>query len=217
MIAYINGIIIHKSTDSVVVDVGGVGYELFIPLSTYYNLPDEGASAAFRVHTHHKDDAINLYGFLTGEEKELFRLLIGVSGVGPRLARNILSGITVADLAAAIGSGDRAALSAVPGVGAKSAERLIMELKDKVAALAVAAGGGDGPGEAGGGRAGEGALGAGQFSTDPDCVDAVSALENLGYRAAGAADAVKKARELIGEGQGFEPIFKEALKLLSKK
>lgn len=202
MIAFINGILIHKSTDSVIVDVGGVGYEVFIPMSTFMSLPDLGEKVALKVHTHHKEDAINLYGFLTAGEKELFCMLIGVSGVGPKLARNILSGISVVDLASAIGSSDKARLSKIPGVGAKSAERLILELKDKVVNLTAVSGA---------------PQSAGAEEKDPVIIDATSALENLGYKTPLAAEAVKKAKADLGDGFGFEELFKESLKLLSKR
>lgn len=201
MIAFLKGILITKGTDSVIVDVNGVGYEVFIPLSTFYELPEVGGSVSLKVHTHHKDDAINLYGFLTAEEKELFALLISVSGVGPRLARNILSGIAVTELAGAIGSGDRARLSKIPGVGAKSAERLILELKDKVVSLAAATG----------------STAPAPDDADPATTDAVSALENLGYKTAKATEAVKKAREHLGDDAAFEELFKEALKQVNRK
>lgn len=203
MIAHVSGRLIHKTPESVIVDVGGVGYEVFVPLSTFYELPELDDAVDLRIYTHHKDDAIHLYGFLTAREKELFQLLIGVSGVGPRLARNILSGIAVEDLAGSIAGSDKAALSRIPGVGAKSAERLILELKDKVQALAPA------PAEA---SAGEGAARGDRVSDD-----AVSALVNLGYKPARAEEAVKKASESTGDGAGFEELFKEALKTLSRK
>jgi len=206
MIAFVNGTLIEKTTDAVIVDVGGVGYELFIPLTTYYELPETGAVVALKVYTHHKEDAIQLYGFATAGEKALFIHLISVSGVGPKLARNILSGMPVSELATAIAGSDRARLSKIPGIGAKSAERLILELKDKVAAFAAMVGAGAG------GPAAEP-----ERDADAETLDAESALENLGYRPQLATEAVKKAREILGEGTGFEPLFKEALKLLSKR
>ncbi|MBI4950319.1 MAG: Holliday junction branch migration protein RuvA [Deltaproteobacteria bacterium] len=199
MIAYIKGALKSKTTESAIVDVNGVGYEVFIPLSTFCNLPDEGGLVELNVHTQLKEDAIQLYGFLTPEEKAAFQLLISVTGVGPKLARNILSGIPVVDLAAAIGSSDKARLSAIPGIGAKSAERLILELKDKVRNLAKS----------------------GVKETEPRVKDTlsndiISALENLGYKVAQAEEAVRKARALLPQSP-FEAIFKEALKLLSRK
>ncbi len=198
MIAHVSGRLLHKSTESVVVDVGGVGYEVFIPLSTFYKLPELNGPISLKVHTHVREDAIQLYGFLTLEEKEAFQLLIGVSGVGPKLARNILSGIPVSDLISAIGSSDKARLCSIPGIGAKSAERLILELKDKVKNLPKA----DSKTEP---------------SKDSLSNDVVSALDNLGYKSSQAEEAVKKAKEKIGSPFEFEELFKEALKLLAKK
>ncbi len=197
MIAHISGRLLHKSTESVVVDVGGVGYEVFIPLSTFYKLPEVNGQLSLKVHTHLREDAIQLYGFLTLEEKEAFQMLIGVSGVGPKLARNILSGIAVGDLVSAIGSSDRARLSAIPGIGAKSADRLILELKDKVKGLHRTE------------RV--------EAVKDPLSNDVVSALDNLGYRSAQAEEAVKKAKGALTPPFGFEELFKESLNLLAKK
>lgn len=200
MIAHISGRLIHKSTDTVIVDVGGVGYEVLIPLSTFYKLPEPGETVSLKVHTNLREDAIQLFGFLTQEEKDAFALLIGVSGVGPKLARNILSGIPVEDLVSAIASSDKARLSLIPGIGGKSAERLIVELKDKVKRLPAT-----------------GSKPAGEAPKDALSADVVSALENLGYKNAQSVEAVKKAREAQGPNRGFEDLFKEALKFLSKK
>ena len=202
MIARVNGKLIFKSPESAVVDVGGVGYEVFIPLSTFYKLPELFEPVALNVHTHLKEDAIQLFGFLTREEKQVFQLLIGVTGVGPKLARNILSGIAVADLVASISDGNRARLSTIPGIGAKSAERLILELRDKVKELAAATG-----------KSAGGAL----SSKDTIGGDVVSALNNLGYRNPQAEDALRKARESLGADAAFERLLKETLKLLSKR
>lgn len=199
MIAHLNGKLIHKSIDSIIVDVGGVGYEVFIPLSTFYMLPELHGGVALKVYTQVKEDAITLYGFLSFEEKEAFQLLISVSGVGPRLARNILSGIAVEDLVSAISSADKAKLSSIPGIGAKSAERLILELKDKVKHMA---------------RAGAKETKAGE--KDAFTTDVVSALENLGYKSIIAEEAVKKAKAASFDA-GFEGLLKEALKHLSRK
>ncbi len=198
MIAHIHGRIINKTLESVVVDVGGVGYEIFVPLSTYYNLPDIHHSVHLNVYTHLRENAINLYGFSTELEKTLFQMLIGVSGVGPRLARNILSGISADDLAGALSSRDSARLKSIPGVGSRTAERLAVELKDKVKDLqGVAAGKGDGR---------DGIFG-----------DILSALVNLGYRPQQADTALEEVRKTCMEGDGFELLFKRALKILSKR
>lgn len=197
MIAYLSGRLIRKSIESVVIDVGGVGYECFIPLSTFYKLPDVGALLSLSVHTHLTDDSLKLYGFLSGEELEAFRLLIGTSGIGPRLARNILSGIGVADLVSAISTGDKARLSSIPGIGVKSAERMILELKDKVKGFVAAA--------------------SAPAQIDGLTSDVVSALGNLGYKNAESTEIVKKARAELGAEAEFEPLFKESLRRLSKK
>lgn len=200
MIAHVKGSLILKSTESVVIDVGGVGYEVYIPLSTFYKLPGLHEELTLKVHTHLREDAIQLYGFLTLEEKEAFQMLISVSGVGPKLARNILSGIDVEGLVSSIETSDRARLSSIPGIGAKSAERLILELKDKVRKLGAAGAPSQGPPE-----------------KDPLAGDVLSALDNLGYKSLQAEEAVKKAKANIRPGFGFEELLKESLKLLSKK
>ncbi|HBG47901.1 MAG TPA: Holliday junction branch migration protein RuvA [Deltaproteobacteria bacterium] len=200
MIASIRGRITHKSTESVIVEANGLGYELFIPLSTFYMLPGHGEDVNLRVYTHVREDAIQLYGFLTQEEKDVFLLLIGVSGVGPKLARNILSGVAVVDLVQALGTSDKAKLNSIPGIGAKSAERLILELKDKIGSIALKAAA---PMEA--------------ASNDPLTVDVASALENLGYKSAQAEEAARKAIKALGSEAAFETVLKESLKLLSKK
>ncbi|MCC6503201.1 MAG: Holliday junction branch migration protein RuvA [Deltaproteobacteria bacterium] len=203
MIAHISGRLIQKGTESVVIDVNGVGYELFIPLSTFYTLPGLGEQASLKVYTNVREDAIQLYGFLTQDERDVFGLLIGVSGVGPKLARNILSGIAVADLVSAIGSADSKKLSSIPGIGGKSAERLILELRDKIKNIAL-----KGVPEQQAAATGEG---------DPLANDVVSALENLGYKTAQAEEAVKKAKAVSVDAVSFEAFLKEALKHLSKR
>ncbi|MBI5237109.1 MAG: Holliday junction branch migration protein RuvA [Deltaproteobacteria bacterium] len=195
MIANLSGILARKSAESVIVDVAGVGYEVYTPLSTYMRLPEEGRTVSLNVYTHLKEDAIQLFGFLTSAEKDLFTLLIGVSGVGPKLARNILSGIEVAELVSALSTGDVVRLSAIPGIGAKSAERLVLELKDKVRGVVAASAGAPKGSVAG---------------------DAVSALLNLGYKSAQAEDAVKKAKDRF-PGAKFEELLRESLKGLSKR
>jgi Holliday junction DNA helicase RuvA len=131
MIALLRGTLAYKSSNHVIIDVGGVGYRLFIPLSTFYSLPETGEVSLF-THTHVREDALLLYGFLALEEKELFGILISISGIGPKLAVNILSHIPAKDLKRAIATGDIKRLSSLPGIGKKTAERLVLELKDKV-------------------------------------------------------------------------------------
>jgi Holliday junction DNA helicase RuvA len=199
MIARIHGKVLHKTTESVIVDVSGVGYELFIPLSTYSNISENDGPVTLHVYTHVKEDALHLYGFSTAEEKAVFSLLIGVSGVGPKLARNILSGIAVTELAVALADGDKARLHSIPGIGAKMADRLILELKEKVGALRMG--------------------GAVSAPTRADTVtdDVLSALKNLGYKPSQAEGGVKGAKEGLGASFDFELLLKESLRALSKR
>ena len=132
MIARLTGKLTTKNPGEVILDVGGVGYQVFIPLSTFYELPERGESLSLQIYTAVRENAIELYGFLTLQEKELFKLLLNVSKIGPKLAQNILSGISSEDLKTAIISGDILKLNAIPGIGKKTAERMILELKDKV-------------------------------------------------------------------------------------
>jgi len=196
MIARLRGDLIYKALDHVVLDAAGVGYRLFIPLSTFYALPDSG-EVSLHVHTHVKEDALQLYGFLELDEKLMFSLLIGVSGVGPKLAVNILSNIPARDLQQALASGDAKRLSAVPGIGKKTAERLILELKDKVDAVSS-----DDATQT---------SAAGNAKNLPHD-DALSALVNLGYKENLARKALE-ALETPPEAS-LEEILKGALKLL---
>lgn len=197
MIALLSGQIAYKSIDHVVLDVGGVGYRLTIPLSSYYTLPDQG-TARFFVHTHVREDALHLFGFLTQEEKELFLLLISISGIGPKLALNILSHMPADGLRSALASGDVKRLSSLPGIGKKTAERLVLELKDKVGRVAPAV-----PNVS--------AAPAAVEMADP-LEDALSALVNLGYKE-GQARKVLEAVE-CPPGTPFEQILKGALRIL---
>jgi len=198
MIALVNGELAYKSIGHVIVDVNGVGYRLFIPLSTYYSLPDNGPVQLF-VHTHVREDALLLYGFLTLDEKDLFAILIGISGVGPKLAVNILSHIPVADLKIAIVQGDIKRLSALPGIGKKTAERLVLELKDKftVSPESLAATG----------------TSSQAVGSRPDPLgDVVSALVNLGYKETQARKILESME--IAPDAAMEDILKGALKVL---
>ena len=199
MIALLTGKLAYKSIDHLIVDVGGVGYRLRIPLSSFYSLPESG-EVRLHVHTHVKEDAIHLFGFLTLEEKELFILLLSVSGVGPKLAVNILSNCPAADLRAALYHGDSKRLSAIPGIGKKTAERLILELQEKVKKL------GDAGVMAHQTRA--------THSTSNVIDDTLSALVNLGYKEAQA----KKALETLelAADTPVEEVLKRALKILMK-
>lgn len=199
MIALLTGTLVHKSPQAIIIDVHGVGYELAIPLSTYYALPALEQPVRLHVSTHLREDALSLYGFLTRAEKELFLLLQQVSGVGPKLSLNILSGPPLPELAAAIQRGDAAALAEIPGVGKKTSARLALELKEKIALLALPE-----PTAAGGAKP----LGA---AVD----DAVSALVNLGYKAQRAEEAVRQVTRQ-DRGLNLDGMIRESLRILSR-
>ena len=199
MIALLKGQIAFKSIDHLILEVGGVGYRLLIPLSTFYALPDEGP-VRLHVHTHVREDAIHLYGFLTSGEREMFGTLLSVSGVGPKLALNVLSHIPVPDLNQALGSGDVKRLSGLPGIGRKTAERLVLELKEK--ARKLTAGQESAPAAAPGGS-----------ETDP-FADILSALVNLGYKENQARKVLETME--IPPGIALEDVLKGALKILVK-
>jgi len=193
VIAKISGILAHKEPGEVIVDVGGVGYQIIIPLSVFYRLPEMGKGVSLHVHTHLREDSLQLFGFLEPEEKRIFLLLNGVTGIGPKLAVNILSGIPSEELARALQAGDQMRLVAIPGVGKKLAERMIVELRDKFLA-----------------RLSEEKA---QSHGSQLMVDAVSALVNLGYR---QGDAEKIVREIAQSDQAKLPeVLKEALRRLS--
>jgi len=200
MIALLTGNIAVKSPDTVILDVGGVGYRVQIPFSTYFALPEEGKQLSLYIHTHVKEDGINLYGFLTQAEKQFFQLLMTVSGVGPKLAKDILSNIQPEELASALGRGDIVRLNAIPGIGRKTAERLVLELKDKVVKLGLA-----------------GESGKSSVFTRPDTSvrdDVASALVNLGYKEAVVTKALADME--IGADVPMEAVLKQALKRLMK-
>jgi len=201
MIAQIRGRLASKEPHRVVVDVNGVGYQLFIPLSTFYQLPEVPAEVLLHTHTHVREDAIQLFGFHTRNEQALFELLQGVTGIGPRLATNILSGISVEELVPALSEGNLTRLRAVPGVGKKLAERLVVELREKVgnSRLAQAPAAPTGPTPA------------------PDRLveDVVSALVNLGCNRKEAIKAAEAARQQLGPTAEFEKLIKAALRALT--
>ena len=202
MIAQLRGRLVSKDPGQVVVDVNGVGYQVFIHLSTYYHLPALQQEVFLRVYTHVREDAIHLYGFHTPEERATFELLTGVSGIGPRLASNILSGISVEEFIPAILEGDLARLKAIPGVGKKTAERLILELKDKVLEVP---------------RTTPVVVGRRPSSEQDQTIeDVVSALLNLGCSRKEASRAAEAARETLGSEADFEKLVKQALKNLSE-
>ena len=199
MIAHLRGVLLEKHPNLVVVDTGGVGYELTIPVSTFTSLPDAGGEVRLRVHTHVREDAISLFGFNTREEKTLFEKLISVSGIGPKLAVTILSGLAASDLVTAIRNGDVQQLVRIPGIGKKTAERMVLELREKLEPVSGSA-------AAGGGRPAKAA-----FSSDEE--DVISALLNIGANRASAEAAVNKAKT-ESPGAAFEVLFRTALKLL---
>jgi len=200
MIAYLKGNLLSKSTDVIIIDNNGIGYEIFVPLSTFYSLPDEeNSEVSLHIYTHVREDALTLFGFNTILEKKIFRLLISVSGIGPKLAVNILSGIGPDSLLQAIAGGDVARLQSIPGVGKKTAERIALELKDKARKTGS------------------------DISLPPVKVhsleekeihdDALSALLNLGYSSRAAEKAVDKALSGLTDIT-LERVITEALKVL---
>lgn len=196
MIGHLRGTILEKHPNQVIVESAGVGYDVQIPISTYTALADPGATAALRIHTHVREDALLLFGFATVEEKALFERLISVSGIGPKLAITVLSGLPTADLVSAIRGGDVAHLVRIPGVGKKTAERMVLELKDKLAGVDVA-GKTATPTSAG-------------ISLNPIDQDVLSALQNLGCSRPAAEEALRKVKER-GVPAEFEPLFRAAL------
>jgi Holliday junction DNA helicase RuvA len=201
MIALINGKIAYKGISSIVVDAGGVGYRIFIPLSTFYELPEAGAHVSLHVHTHVKQDAINLFGFYTIQERDLFQLMISVSGIGPKIAMNIISGIAANDLLQAISRGDLGKLISIPGVGRKMAERLILELKEKVIKKMMV----------------EQIPAADDQHKASEMIkeDVLSALVNLGYKNNAAKDAVDKVMQVSKEDLTLDQLLKKTLKILA--
>jgi len=199
LIALLTGKLAYKSPAFIILDVNGVGYRVQIPFSTYYDLPDEGGMISLNIHTHVKEDAITLFGFRTAAEKGFFQLLISVSGIGPKMGKDILSNIQVEDLGQAIVRGDLARLSAIPGIGRKTAERLVLELKDKVMKLDISL------------PAKEGAAAAASPGIRDDVA---SALVNLGYKEVVVNKALAEME--IPADTSMESVLKQALKLLMK-
>jgi Holliday junction DNA helicase RuvA len=202
VIAHLRGRLFEKHPNRIVVDVNGVGYDVFVPLSTFYGLGDPGADLALRIHTHVREDALTLYGFATRLEQELFERLIGVSGIGPKVALAVLSGIEPQELIRAIERADVARLTAIPGVGKKTSERIVLELKDRLPRSHVAA------------------AAAGMAVSEAPAVrdDVLSALVNLGYHRPLAEKAVDAALKTLGSSPdaGFERTLKQALRELAK-
>lgn len=200
MIARLSGILIQKSATQCVVDVHGAGYRVVVPLSTFYELPEAGEPVVLQIHTHVREDAIHLYGFYTEEEREVFQLMISVSGIGPKLAVNVLSGISAPEWARAVATDDLKRLTGIPGVGRKTAERMILELKEK----AVKFGGEVSP-------AGAPTVHTGEQLKD----DALSALVNLGYKGSSAREVVERIIKEAPEPLSLDRILKKALRSLA--
>lgn len=199
MIAHLRGTLLEKHPNQAIVEAGGVGYDVAIPVSTFAALPESGQEVRLRVHTVVREDAIQLFGFLSAEEKALFEKLISVSGIGPKMGVTVLSGIAAADLVRVIRAGDVQMLTRVPGIGKKTAERIVLELRDKLDGL------GAGPAA--------GVKGPAAVVLSQDENDVVSALINLGCQRPAAEAAVKKAAA-EADGVGFEPLFRRAMELL---
>lgn len=205
MIAFLTGTLLAKQATSVIVDVGGVGYEVAIPISTFYELEEPGSRVQLRIYTHVREDALQLFGFKTSRERELFTRLISVSGIGPKLGITLLSGMSAEEMIAAIRNNNLSRLTLIPGVGRKTAERLVVELRDKIGSLS--------PGvedEAG-------------TQTEPSEVmaedavhqDALSALVNLGYQRSAAEKAITFALSEGGENT-VEALLRRSLRRLAK-
>lgn len=203
MIARLEGVLVERAPTRVVLDVGGVGYEAWIPLSTWSALPEEGKTVALRIHTHVREDALQLYGFATERERAVFQLLLAASRVGPKLAQTILSGMEARALATAIRGGDVAALKRVPGVGAKTAERIVVELRDRVDDLWTS----DAPARPG--------LGAEPDERDPR-PQVVSALLNLQTARARAERVADEVTGQLGADTPIEDLIRAALQSLAR-
>ena len=198
MIAHLRGTLLEKHPNQVVVEVNGVGYEVTIPVSAYTSLPPKGGEVGLHIHTHVREDALALFGFLTASDKALFEKLITVSGIGPKLAVTALGGLTAPDLAAAIRAGSLEALVRIPGVGKKTAERMVLELRDKLELLP-------------GASQPAAATPHGSFGATEE--DVISALANFGATRGAAEAAVSKARS-ASEGNDFDALFRRALRLV---
>lgn len=200
MIAHLHGVLLKKTTESVIIDIAGVGYEVFVPLSTFYNLPEETVEASLHIYTHVREDALSLFGFHTILEKDIFLMLISVSGIGPRLANNILSGMGPQDLLDAIARGDSVRLQAIPGLGKKTSERIVLELKER--AMKVY------------GKKDVPVMHVAGVKEKRLLDDALSALLNLGYTVKSAKPALEKAAFAVKETT-LEALIRESLRILS--
>ena len=195
MISLLRGIIAEKSIGKIVIDVHGVGYGVTVPLSTYYRLPEVGGETELKIYTHVKDDSIELVGFLTEDEKRIFTLLLGVSGVGPKGATNILSNISPQELVSAISSGELTRKK-IPGIGPKLASRLVTELKDKISSIRLLEK---------------------YHHIDGNLNDVISALLNLGYTKVEIDEQILKIEEIAGKEKDIEIALRESLKVMRKE
>lgn len=194
MIAFLRGTLHEKSPNRLVIDVNGVGYEVHVPLSTFYHVPSLGENVALRVHTHVREEAISLFGFGTDLEIRVFEKLVGISGIGPKLAVSVLSGIDAIELVRAVRTGDTARLTLIPGVGKKTAERISLELKDRLPSVLTE----------------EQTVELESSEAHPLRSDLLSALLNLGYHRSLAERAIDSALDVRG-GSSFEELLKQAL------
>jgi Holliday junction DNA helicase RuvA len=196
MIAHLRGTVLEKHPNQVIVDVGGVGYDVVIPVSAFSSLPDKGSVVQLFIHTHVREDLLALYGFVSARDKALFEKLITVSGIGPKLAITALSGLSSEDLATAIRSGSLEQLVRIPGVGKKTAERMVLELRDKLDLIGTAA---------------QASSPKSAFNATEE--DVISALMNFGATRAAGEAALTKARSAT-ESNDFDELFRRALKLV---
>lgn len=203
MIAQLTGRLAQKQPNSIIIDVGGVGYEVTVPLSTFYELGEPGSDVSLRIHTNVREDAIQLYGFRTTREKQLFLKLTSVTGIGPKLAVTMLSGMAAGELIAAIRNNDLVRLTGIPGVGRKTAERVVVELRDTLAKVTI--------------EETEPAMAARSADGSSDIVrdDTIAALVSLGYPKAVADKAVERAMGEEGD-PSIEAVLKRALRRMSR-
>jgi Holliday junction DNA helicase RuvA len=200
MIAHLSGKLFSKQPNQLIVDVNGVGYEVTVPLSTFYEIGEIGTVIQLLIHTHVREDTLALYGFKTRKEKQMFEQLTSISGIGPKLGIGILSGMSVDELVPALRQNNLGRLTSIPGVGRKTAERLVVELRDKVAKIET--------------TSADAMAAARSLSAMEE--DVVSALVNLGYLKLQAERALQKTLTHLGEGQSFEALLKNSLHQLSK-
>jgi Holliday junction DNA helicase RuvA len=197
MIASLTGKLRRKATDYLIVDVAGVGYQVSLPLSTYCHLPNDGEEVTLYIHTHVREDSLALFGFLTEAEKEMFLLLLGIAGIGPKLALAVLSGFSVPDIVRAINTSDDSRLCTISGIGKKTAARIVLELKDRIKLLAPPASFQD-------------------TDASGDMEDAISALVNLGYKKQFVDEAIGKIRS-NRPSLSLEDLIREGLSVLLKR